>query len=210
MFRKEPQHGKYCPKCDKVKPLSEFYPSKQNKDGRLTYCKTHHKEICAIYKVRGSVPHFNEAEVKRLLNNQGIYTIFGKNDNQSKWVDLVSWGCVHIEVKSSKYRRNGYSWATGNTIDKIRGHVVVLCGVNSDYYVFPSSHPIFYDNEGLLKDRIIYRYDRDLKTARNRSGKALSDEDMLPYLNRWELIEDIRRKISEDLMKRPTDKADGE
>lgn len=45
-----PQAEKTCTKCLVVKPLSEFPPHKQRRDGRGSHCRACHREACRLWQ----------------------------------------------------------------------------------------------------------------------------------------------------------------
>jgi hypothetical protein len=204
---------KYCIKCGELKPLSGFYARKRVGDGYMNWCKDCHKAMTysnPLY-AKDQVIEATEADVIKKLLSIGIYATPGKASAYNH-VDVVAWGCVQIEVKSStlRHKKGSQHYSFGLTpnqqLNGLRAHVVVLTCLNSNgnsYHIFPSDHEIFQINDR-LRTAIVYT---PTKTREYKSDirKSLSHELMQYYQDAWGLIEVKRQQISQDLVRQYND-----
>ena len=69
---------KTCRKCGHDYPLDEFYPSKVNKDGRVSYCKECYKAKVALYsKTRQFIPKTDGVKICRICSMELPIAEFG-------------------------------------------------------------------------------------------------------------------------------------
>src|SRR5262245_36882243 len=98
---------KLCNKCGEEKPLEEFYTRRNTGDGYMNWCKECHKSVtyANTRHPKDKAVEMGATDVIRKLQNLGIYAAPGKA-SVYQHVDVVAWGCVRIEVKSSHLRAN--------------------------------------------------------------------------------------------------------
>jgi hypothetical protein len=192
---------KVCKDCQQEKSVSEFYERVEG--GWLTaYCKVCHR-IRSKRQQRGDrkiAVVQSEGDVITQLLKQGIPALPGKA-LQQQWADVIAWGCVLLEVKSSLLhdRQFAFAFTPKQRSTRLRGDLVVLVCRYEDkntYHVFPSNHNMFYSTKGKLKTAVSWTPDRS-----NAGGHiVVTDEMMADAENRWDLIEDYRLKISTRLL----------
>ncbi len=190
---------KPCSKGDHCKhpqgpnlPESEFYA---HRGGLAPHCKECHKTQTSKYKPHAYDVTVNrsEARVVEKLRSLGIYSVTGKS-SEFRWADVVAWGCVRIEVKSATLNKaNVFSFSMGYKKRTVEQHsdLVVLVVIDDPitYHVFPSSHAIFYHEDGSPKRGLTYMRDDQRK---NKPRNPINDALMNEYLDKWELIEQCR------------------
>lgn len=143
----------------------------------------------------------SEGEVITQLLSNGIPALPGKALHQ-QWADVIAWGCVLIEVKSSALdgRQFSFGFSHDQRNGKLRGDLVVLVCRYEDkntFHVFPSNHPMFYGKNGKLKTGVSFTPERNKQGPRS----VLTDEMMADAENRWQFVEDYRLKIAARLMR---------
>jgi len=142
------------------------------------------------------------------LNQEGIAVLPGKAVHAAD-VDVVAWGHVWIEIKHSPVRsivgRPGFHFgATRKQIKRgFLAHVVILiCEYedgNKTFHLFDAKDPVFY-RDGKVKSALTYML-TPKRQYKERPGRlALTTDRMNAALNRWDLIEQARLKISADLI----------
>lgn len=136
------------------------------------------------------------------LTQQGIHAVRGRDSGFNR-VDVVAWGCVRIEVKSSTpYRSDGeWSFHFGNQTEKgIKGDLVVLVpldesGIPIMYSVFPANFHAFYRSGRLKSAAILYA-----RPANRKPGHTpLTMQDMEAHEDAWHQVEEVRERISNQL-----------
>lgn len=141
-----------------------------------------------------------EYEVIEKLRNMGIHATFGRY-SPWKWVDIVAWGCVRIEVKTAQFNDGKFQFRLtqeGSTHEGWNASdlVLLICRYgdeNNTFHLFRRSHPVFYRPDGTVKTGVVYRPGGNpIKPY----GHALSDLLMARYQDRWEMIEHVRRTWS--------------
>lgn len=190
---------KTCPTCKIEKPISEFYP--RGKSGYYcTYCKECMKQTSKTQKKRDRQESgvASEADVIQQMLANGIPALPGKALGH-KWADVVAWGCILCECKASNLidGQFNYTFSALQRNERIRGEFIILVsnwGDHTDYYIFPSKHPIFYKN-GRLKTGLGWTPDR----APSGRKAPISDEERESYKNAWHLIETRRLEIVQQL-----------
>lgn len=192
---------KQCINCKEFKDLSEYY--KRGDSGYLcSECKTCMKARSKrSQKVDRKVSMVaSESEVIEQLHLNGIPALPGKALHH-QWADVIAWGCVLIEVKSSSLidRSFFFAFSYSQRNGKLRGDLVVLvCRYENKntYHVFNATHPMFYDKDGKLKFGVSWTPDRH----GNGRPAVVTDMMMAKAENRWQMIEDYRLKLSARLM----------
>jgi hypothetical protein len=142
----------------------------------------------------------SEGDVITQLLSNGIPALPGKALHQ-QWADVIAWGCVLIEVKSSALsdRQFSFGFSHDQRNGKLRGDLIVLVCRYDDkntYHVFPSSHPMFYGKTGKLKTGVNWTPQR----KPNGKPSVVTDDMMSAAENKWQMIEDYRLKIAARLM----------
>lgn len=80
---------KRCSKCDKIKPISEFYKDKGSRDGHYFYCKTCSKSAAKAWqsdnwdKVLSNVSEYRKEnpDKRKAIQQRRSAAIRGSNDN---------------------------------------------------------------------------------------------------------------------------------
>lgn len=184
---------KLCPDCNQLLPSSEFYI---RGGGYLnTYCKECSKERTRL-RTASTVddPHHSfitsESDVITALNRRGIPALPAKALSH-RYGDVIAWGCVPIEVKSSRYINEQFSWGFTPRQRKsgVRGMIIILvCYWDDkppDFHLFDAKNPWFYQN-GNLKSGVGY------KPVRSAAGRrrVLADGEFEASHNAWHLLEE--------------------
>ncbi len=205
---------KLCKKCGEIKSLDEFYNHPVAKDGKEGTCKACKNKYTNsrrhLYKnAKSKRGEESEQITMELLNSLGIPTVPAAA-SPYPWTDLVSWGCVRIEVKSSflattKQGNQMYSWGITpkQRAEGFRADIVILITKDTlwGFYVFPVDFSAFYDSPGKLRSRIRWQpYRRQIKRP---SLVTLSHSIMNKHQNRWGLIEQKRIEIAQELKSDP-------
>lgn len=200
-----------CIACGEEKPHSEFYTRLNPRSTALQKtckaCWTTQINSTAKKNNRSTLIHFRslsrsdtENAVITKLRTHGIWATSGKASG-FKYVDVVAWGAVRIEVKSASlnaaecfdFRFSAKQVRAGVNAD----FIVLICmdGGSGTFHVFPANHPAFYNSKGLIS-RV--RYNPDRKAGFEREH-ILTLEMLLEYQDAWHLIEEKRLEISEHL-----------
>lgn len=193
---------KLCNACETTKLLTDFYKHPSSKDGYHKACKDCYKAHRKHYRPKSKefASLLSEQSIINLLRARGIYATAGKN-SEYKYVDVVAWGCVKIEVKFSHITpRCRFNWTFTPTQMKngIKSDVVILVAIEpheANYYVFSTDHPCFYLPNGTLKHGITYRPNARAY-SNNRYGASLTDEIMKSQFEAWDLIERERLTVA--------------
>lgn len=190
-------------------PLTEFYKRRGSKDGRESLCKpcrlkygrdNQHLNTLACHREHPMNP--NEALVIDRLRSFGIFASPGKSSIY-RWIDVVAWGCVRIEVKASTLHKNGmYQFGIGrgkHGKEKDRSDLVVLVALGDEpsFHVFPSDHPVFYHPNGSPKSAVSYATRGN--PPKSGRGVVLNSELMAQAKDRWELVGQRALEISNEL-----------
>lgn len=147
--------SKKCSACKLPLPFSDFYQNKEQ-GYYLSECKECMKIRSRSAKKGNNLVPFVESEIIAVeyLKKHGIPTLPGKALHYSH-VDLVAFGCVHIESKYAKldFARGveKFTFATTPAQRKhgFRAHVVLLIcdyGDHCTFHFFPSDHKVFFIN----------------------------------------------------------------
>lgn len=194
---------KICIACKQPKDLSEYYP--RGTSGYLSSeckdcMKARSKRQVAVNKLIPIVS--SEGDVIAQLIKRGIPALPGKALHQQK-ADVIAWGCVLIEVKSSnyRYRQFCFSFTYDQRNKRLRGDIIVLVCHYEDkntYHLFPATHPMFYNNKGKLKTAVSWTPQK----RENGNGRpGITDEMMEAAEDRWQMVEDYRQRIIDKLVK---------
>jgi hypothetical protein len=190
-----------CSACKQEKSRSEYYSRGKGSQYLCSECKdcmklrsrNQRKVDKKVSKVQ------SETDAIQVLNMAGIPALPGKALAQA-WADVVAFGCVLCEVKSSTISSGQFSFAFTHTQrnHRIRGDVIILECKYEDYntfHVFPSNHPMLYRPDGKIKTAISYTPNR------NKAGRkaCLTDSMMAEAQDNWQLVHEYLRQISDKL-----------
>ena len=194
--------SRVCRICKNEKPISEFYEHMGTWD---YYCKT-----CKIERQKGNGKNrFDPTEpssnyAMEILHQQGIIVAAGKQSNH-RYLDLIAWGCVKIEVKYAKESDHEFQFmitkkqsANGLTADL----VFFICEYeNGDitYHLLPVNHPVITRSIKEHRRAIIYTpYHK--KHIKINSGKTMLTKSIMNYYqDAWGLIEMVRQNYIKQL-----------
>lgn len=194
-------YEKHCSKCDLVKPLTEFYPRGKGSKHYCSYCKACMKLDSKKQRKGDRKISYNESEqaVISRLATLGIAALPGKALSH-QWADIIIWGCVLAETKSSAFRNGQFTFAFTHDQRRngVRGSLIILvCRYEhrNTYHVFPASYPGFYGKDGRLKTMATWTPNR------SNSGRPpiFTDEIMSSHQDAWHMIEAERQRISQQL-----------
>jgi len=181
----------------------DYYPDYRYEDRISQPCKAckaagQKKRDWRKYHDRSSVNNSGELLVIKKLRSLGIYAAPGKS-SEWKWVDVVAWGCVRIEVKTSHLIDDKYQFTMNQkTPVKERADLVIFVCLDDEisYHVFPSTHGVFYHASGKHKKGLAYY----LSGQRRGNTITLDHELMTQYMDRWEQVETRRIEIQQSLL----------
>ena len=203
---------KTCSTCGESKMLSDFYKHPGHGDGHANECKECAKERAHLNRINSlgskkirkpNSGRPSEQHVIEKLRRMGIYAVSG-SATQYSWVDIVVWGCVLIEVKTSYF--DGYQFHFNFTpVQLKRGvqadFILLVCVIPQDdvrtYHLFSANHPVFY-RVGKHKRSMSYAPGAKPK-PRGDIKVSLIDALMKEYENAWHLIEERRVEIQKAL-----------
>lgn len=189
-------------------PRSEFYKLRGTRDGLQPICKECHKAECAVrYKKnprqqwRNRAGSVTEKMTVDRLRSFGIYAAPGKCSEYT-WVDVVAWGCVRIEVKHATLNKRGsyqfhMGYKRGEEKDRSDLVVLILLDLQPRFFVFRSSDPVFYHEDGTTKRSVNYAPDGN--GPKKAQGVSLATEIMSEAEDRWELVEEKRQEVIDKL-----------
>lgn len=199
---------KVCLGCKIPLDESEFYTRSGRPDLVLSYCKNcmkkRSKDQVRLPAGVSSVP--TETAVMIALAAEGVPSCPGR-DLSRKYVDVVAWGCVNLEIKSSIPDERGYFTFALTERQKqngVRGDLIVLTCVYPalySFHVFPTNHAIFF-NDDERKQYIVYASEPLTHRKTTHNGKLivhLTPELMQQHQDAWGLIENVRLAKSEAL-----------
>lgn len=182
--------------------LSEYnaYRRKQSKSGLYHRCKNCHHIKCResrSNRLQGITDGIKSGRIAEeitanFLNSRRIPTIL--HDGNSDY-DILAWGCVRIEVKSSNIRENKigkplYIFSFGKSDFITKSDIIALVTIpNSNIYLFSSDDDSFCHQRNNPKTSVIWQPE---SAKDNRYLGGLSDEKMQLAFERVELIETKR------------------
>jgi hypothetical protein len=179
--------------------IDDFY-FRQN-GVRYPNCKECHKAQTKLQRVlpRDESGNSGELLVINKLRSLGVYAAPGKS-SEFKWLDVVAWGCVRIEVKTATLNSQGaFHFGMGDKREKEKERsdfVILVCiDIPLSYHVFPSNHAVFYHSDGRAKKSVQYAPE----ASHHKKPNSLDNETMARYMNRWYPIETRRREISAEM-----------
>lgn len=192
----DPGKTKRCAACGEIKPHTEFYARAHNRSSPTSECK-------ACMKLRNQNktlvdPHSSsfstEEQTLRELAKQGIPALPGKALGRY-YCDILAWGCVPIEVKSSTSIKGRYTFkfTALQVSGHLRGDVLVLVCVKPDsrsFHVFDARSPLFYQ-DGKLRKTLTFNVDpKDPPNAKVK--RVLTVDIMEAARDNWGIVEDVR------------------
>lgn len=192
---------KLCKHCKQVKPLSEYYQHPNAKDGLQPYCKDCAKAI-SRKSLKRNQPREYEVRFVEYLKSKGIYAVVGRSSRTKahRFVDVVAWGCVGIELKTCNVHDNGeifFSFSIAQTekmLAQIVAFEIITDGI-SEYYLIPADHPVLFKNGKRRKAIVIKEQSGQKPSPRANLIKAV----FMQGHNNIELIEQCRIKVSRSL-----------
>ena len=200
---------KTCAKCGETKPVAEFY----FRFGKpYSACKECVKQKSREYERLNTTatPNNGEATVIDELWRQGIYAANGRAAPW-RYVDVIAWGCVRIEVKTSHpyYPKHGISlefqfgMGSNRRKDFDNCDIVIMLARWEDgdeFYIFPADHPVFRNAKGDLKYGISWR---PFANHRKITPWLCSNEVMEAHRDNWGIIEEYRRNFKKIIEAKP-------
>jgi hypothetical protein len=151
-----------CDRCGLPKPRSEYYTRSGMPHLILNGCKECRK---AAERAKAGIPRDphavhtpSEAWVIERLKSVGIPALPGKALHYAH-ADVVAFGCVLIEVKSSTLTHGmfRFPFTPIQYKSRIRGDLIVLVcdyGDNKTFHVLSTGHDIFFDAKGNRKTAV--------------------------------------------------------
>lgn len=189
---------KTCSHCHQVKPITQFYAHPSAFDGHQPYCascsvefnQTRRMEIGVVD--RSVARHKGEVLLIEYLRNHNIYAAPGKC-SEWKWVDVIAWGCVRIEVKYSRNLQQRFSFTFSNKQRKNGLQVDVLAlicddGSAASYHFFSAKDP---ELSGIKTSLAFTR-----GASVNRRPGILNADNMNRAMDRIDLIETTRLYVA--------------
>ena len=146
-----------------------------------------------------NTPHKTEIDTCDYLLMNGIPAVNGKATHY-KYVDLVAFGCVCIEVKYSELTtKNHYQWRAKPRWHNhgIRADVVILAVKRGDYIertIWDVNEPIFYLPNGQLKQGLSYNPYKRAHASRDY-GVSIDKRSWNHHIDRFDIIHDKLRHI---------------
>ena len=140
-----------------------------------------------------------EEYVINALHNEGIPALPGKAIRTSKtWSDIVAFGCVEIEVKSSSLtQKNKWSPSykftfTPSQIKRglVADCVILICSDVGSIHLFTADNPVFYI-DGKLKGTITYTPDSKWNWGDDKGRAVMTKAMMDEAANNWQVIRDV-------------------
>ena len=194
---------KQCNKCDRVLPLAEFHKHPHTKDRLQAHCRECHVKLYRNQHIRGVSTIESHNLVIAELGYHGIYSCAGSG-SVFRHVDIVAWGCIQIEVKSSTLNKSGmfhFSFSASQFSGGLKAELIVLVclrpTVNS-FHVFDPQRPLFFRKDGKMKTAISWTPGGAGKRNRHTTD-SLTDKTMRNSESAWWMVEKIRREKSEEL-----------
>lgn len=189
---------KRCAKCHSYYDLSCFPINRHFKDGYSNYCRDCTNENNRQYKHDKDYIRKEELPTIIRLNSEGISTLPGKHIYGMKRIDCVAFGCIKIEIRTSKFHAGKgnfgqYMWKVANSNPNVyhaftNNHFIILSQQDNgdDFYILSPFNKIFYHTNGELKLSVGYNpYSRQ---KRGSQGKSMDFELMQQYRNRFDFI----------------------
>lgn len=202
------QTHKACRICKTLYPVSleYFYKHSQAKDGFHSHCKECAKKRANDYHT-AKTSNFpsgrpNENIFIDYLQKHGVAAEMGAVFKDFKFADVVTWGCVTIELKYSKPQASKYKFEFTPRQRRLNGEGVgIIClAMETDkgtisYHFFDAKNPIFYQ-DGKLKNSVYY----NANPHHRKRPPVITDDMMAMAKNNFALIEQKRLTYSQQLI----------
>jgi hypothetical protein len=198
---------KTCRICNMSFPVTSeyWYKHPQAKDGFHSHCKECGKKRANTYYAAkpNNIPSGrpNENVFIDHLQTLGIVAHMGALYKEFKFMDVVAWGCVTIELKYSKSQDGKYKFEFTPRQKRLNGegvHIICLAvdsGKKTDYHFFDAKNPLFYQ-DGKLKNSVYY----NPNPQRRNKPPVLTNDMMAMAKNNVALIEQKRLAHSQQLI----------
>lgn len=195
---------KTCRDCRQVLPLESFY--KRSDGTPHTYCKecsklrTKQRAAAGLTNTdrKQSTIHGEQLVIKELAK-QGIPALPGKALSHTL-CDVLAWGCLPIEVKSSTDTISfSFAFTSRQRQMGIRGLAIILhCawGDKDTFHIFRSNEPWFYGDDGKLKTMTQYNPNPKFQRKEN----ILTPELMESRRDAWWILIEEYEKIRSRLI----------
>lgn len=195
-----------CTKCNTAKPATPeyFYKGSTNVSGLGSWCKECMKALSKATKTERKGENIRDEGEKLAvawLRSNGIPSDIGKNAGTIRWLDVLAWGCVKIEVKYSKTNGQGlWCWAmnsVNNKPDSAKPHIALFIGRDArtnqyHYFLFDINDPeLFNQKTNTRKTNVTFNYQS--KESQNREAFQMHE-------NALYLVEESRLKAARELM----------
>lgn len=191
-------NSRRCNTCRQEKPLTEFYDYQTRcKSCMYTVNKERRKSNSPKEKLNSIFG--SEALVIQELRSRKIPAYPGKAVSFAL-VDVVAWGCVGIEVKSSQFHVDSYQWGfSSKQLTALQSDVIALVTLDDtpEFYLFPANHPVFFIN-GKRKHAVSYQPEPYIR--RHHDRYVMTDADMREARDRWSLVETAKEAFCEQLV----------
>lgn len=190
---------KDCPHCGATKSVDEFYlrTDGRNYNSWCKACMMENSRQLAKQNISRLITRIDgENAVLSALHQQGIPAVPGKALSH-KWADIIAWGIVRIEVKSSvRYDDGSFHWnfTSRQVHDGVRGQIAILME-NAEvpvFHVLSSQSPVFY-RKGERKTTVAY----PLKAIWPEAEQM--NQLVAESTSRWGRITEIRDALCEEL-----------
>jgi len=176
--------SKVCARCKILLPLSEYY----FRNGKPhSYCKECIAKTASEHRPLAQQIPKDVSEIAAIdyLKSHGIPSLPGKALNFS-WVDVITFGCIRIEVKSSKLftdkKYNHFKWTVSSTqIERgiLADLIMLMCRYDdkTTFHLFRPDCEAFYDN-GKRKTGFSYRIGATIP-MRHHKGRPIMTAAMM-------------------------------
>lgn len=197
----------YCDKCKQWKPRSEFYARSGMPHLILNDCKECRKKMSArqvrVPRTVSSVE--TETLVIERLKQFGIPALPGKALSVH-FTDILAWGSIPIEAKSSNYHDSTRGFRFGFTpkqhAERVLGDAIVLVCQFPDkntFHVFPSDHECFFHESGKHKTGLEFIVGK-VAVIKHHRRHVLTQGVMDEFEDAWYLIENRRQELIRELL----------
>ncbi len=200
-----------CNTCNTPYPatLEHFY---KRGDGALNkMCKSCYQAKRKGRKTPKEAVHKGEVLAIEMLLRNAIFATSGKSTSYGKFIDVVAWGCVKIEVKHSVENIDGYwkfTFQSTHNQNTQSPDLIMLIGERYTgerrYYLFPANHPVFFNEHGKRKMGIGYKIDA-IRRPDNLPQVTLTEDLLKSHQNAWHFIEMQRQRVIMELTTHPTE-----
>lgn len=195
----------YCEKCKQWKPRSEFYTRSGLPHLILNDCKECRKKAWKPSPVPRTVAaNPTENLVIERMKWYGIPALPGKALSVH-FTDVLAWGCIPVEAKSSTLRDNGkfkFGFSPKQHKERVLGDVIVLVCQYSDrntFHVLPSNHPCFFLASGKHKTGLEF-LPGQMEVIKHHKRNVMTQGVMDEFEDAWHLIEARRLELIQQII----------